>query len=196
MEQPLRTCRSCGVEAHSDEDLDLFIKSKDQPHGRDKLCKKCYNKYQIRSRDDDRRYLKHKYNDLISRCYNSNYAHYPYYGNRGITVCLEWRESPDTFIDWALNGNWSRGLEIDRVDNDGPYSPDNCRWVNHQKQNLNRRNRVTFVEKGTRICQICKIEKPLTEFYKNKNNLLGLMYSCKQCHKNRMRRNKPGDKDE
>ncbi len=186
----LRICRICGLEANTEDDLALFDKRKDCKYGRRPLCKKCHNKRVVKKRKhNDRIYLKHKYNDLISRCYNPNYAHYPYYGARGITVCEEWRDNYALFIDWALDSGWCRNLEIDRIDNDGPYSPDNCRWVTHKKQNLNRRNRVTFQEKGTRICQICKTEKPLTEFYKDKNKLLGLMYRCKPCHRNRIKQN-------
>lgn len=59
------------------------------------------------------------------------------YGGRGIAVCDEWQDY-ETFRAWADANGWQQKLEIDRIDNDGPYSPGNCRIVTHQENCQNR----------------------------------------------------------
>jgi len=190
--ESLRTCRSCGLEAHSKEDLELFVSHKQRPQGRANLCKNCWNKWQNQKKEkDDQFYLKHKYNDMVGRCYNSKHMRYPYYGNRGIAVCSEWLNNPDAFVDWALSSGWKRELEIDRIDSDGPYSPDNCRWATKLVQQRNRRNTVTFPEKGTRICCRCKVEKPLTDFPRDRTASQGRRYDCNECRRDRAKEDTP-----
>jgi hypothetical protein len=67
---------------------------------------------------------------------------YRYYGERGITVCEEWLASADAYIDWAITNGFkkSSGLQVDRTDNDGPYSPDNCRVVTRATNANNKSN--------------------------------------------------------
>lgn len=85
--------------------------------------------------------LAHK--NMLNRCNNQNCASYPNYGGRGITVCKEWAESREAFINWSLASGHALGLSLDRIDNDKGYSPENCRWVGIREQLLNqRRNRV------------------------------------------------------
>jgi len=64
---------------------------------------------------------------IKSRCSNPNTARYPHYGGRGITLCDEWQHSYESFAAWAKDNGWRRGLQIDRVNNDAGYSPENCR---------------------------------------------------------------------
>ena len=68
--EPLRICRKCGLEAHTEVELELFKKHKDRPHNRDNLCKSCFNKYRINRRaTNDRVYLRTKYTSMRQRCY-------------------------------------------------------------------------------------------------------------------------------
>ena len=77
-------------------------------------------------------------NNIIARCTNPNCKAYKHYGARGIKVCSEWMNDKRTFIDWALANGWKKGLQIDRKNNDGDYTPDNCHFV-EARTNLNNR---------------------------------------------------------
>lgn len=126
-------------------------------------------------------YLLRKFSHIKERCLNPNHHDYPYYGGRGINIDEEWLSSPISFIKWALAHGWKKGLTIDRIDNNGDYSPENCRWTTRQEQNQNKRNKVTDLIKGTRICTICGIKKPLEKFYPNPSQSAGRGYVCKAC---------------
>ena len=73
------------------------------------------------------------------RCNNPTRPEYPNYGGRGIRVCDEW-EDYVVFRDWAMAHGWSKGLHVDRIDNDGDYSPTNCRIVTPAQNARNKRS--------------------------------------------------------
>ena len=78
------------------------------------------------------------WDSVKQRCHNENTLYYENYGGRGISICGEWDKSFSSFYDWAKN-EWEPGLCIDRIDNDGNYEPENCRFITRAESNRNQR---------------------------------------------------------
>lgn len=85
---------------------------------------------------------------IIRRCYVKEDPAYPSYGGRGIKMCDEWRNSVESFFDWAISNGYSDELSIDRINNDGDYTPNNCRWANSKEQSNNRRSNINITING------------------------------------------------
>ena len=92
---------------------------------------------------------------MRQRCQNKNCEDYPDYGGRGISVCEEWSDYT-AFRNWAQTNGYDDDLSIDRIDVNGPYSPDNCRWVASSEQARNKRDTIWLTIDG--------ITRPLVEW--------------------------------
>jgi len=82
--------------------------------------------------------LYHIYFGILNRCFNENDVNYNHYGGRGIAICDEWKNSIVNFYDWSTTNGYKDGLSIDRINNDGNYEPNNCRWTTQLEQIMNR----------------------------------------------------------
>lgn len=85
---------------------------------------------------------------MKNRCYNPDDKRYGDWGGRGIQICNEWLNDPELFVRWSIENGYQEGLTIDRIDNDGNYCPENCRWVTVQENNQNRRSNRNFTYNG------------------------------------------------
>lgn len=93
---------------------------------------------------------------MRNRCYDKNRPEYPNYGGRGIRVCDEWLHDYSAFRDWAYANGYDPSLSgkecsIDRIDVDGDYCPENCRWVSMKVQTFNKRNTHRIEYRGKMI---------------------------------------------
>ena len=128
---------SCGTERWAPNQL--------FPRSQSCGCKQRERARQGRSHGQSKTRLYRVWIGMKSRCQNPQRQEYSNYGGRGITVCSEWAEDFPRFRDWALDAGYAPGLDLDRVDNDGPYSPENCRWVTRSANLRNtRHNRVVL----------------------------------------------------
>lgn len=85
---------------------------------------------------------------MKNRCYNQNAPKYKMYGERGISVCTEWKDDFTKFRDWSFKNGYAENLTIDRIDNNKGYSPENCRWVSAKVQANNTRRNHCITYKG------------------------------------------------
>jgi hypothetical protein len=101
------------------------------------------------------------YTSMHTRCENSKHIKYKDYGGRGITVCDEWsgKQGFFNFKKWAMENGWQKGLTIDRIDNNGNYTPINCRWATQKEQIMNRRcsKAVEYNGKKMSLTDIAKL---------------------------------------
>lgn len=142
---------------------------------------------------NDRQRIYNIYAGIKHRCFNKKSYAYHRYGGRGIKICEEWLNDFTSFYNWALENGYASNLTIDRINNDGNYEPNNCRWVTNQEQRYNtcRSRFITINGKTLTIAQWAKesgldrkvIERRLQKgitgvklleetFHRNKNKII------------------------
>lgn len=87
------------------------------------------------------------YKSMMERCYHPKCRKYEQYGGRGIKICEEWHNI-NAFAEWVKTSGYEKGLSIDRINVNGDYCPENCRWATSKEQANNRRNNVFYEYKG------------------------------------------------
>jgi hypothetical protein len=87
-----------------------------------------------------------------ARCYGRSNSGFANYGGRGITMCDRWRDDFAMFL--ADMGQCPPDHSLDRIDCDGPYAPENCRWATRAQQNRNKRNNIRLTLNGRTMCLI------------------------------------------
>lgn len=96
--------------------------------------------------------LYHIWKNMVERCEKPYHSQYANYGERGISVAKEWRNSPKAFCEWAIANGYEDNLTIDRIDPNGNYEPNNCRWITMGEQQTNKRNNVNITYNGKTQC--------------------------------------------
>lgn len=94
--------------------------------------------------------IKNLYRNMVKRCTDPDDKRWSDYGGRGITVCKLWLNNRYKFYEWCLENGISQDLQLDRKENDGPYSPDNCKFSTRIEQANNSRKNVLLTWNGTK----------------------------------------------
>lgn len=141
------------------------------------------------------------------RCYNKDIPKYKSYGERGITMCDEWKNDFKEFEKWAIKHGYIKGLSLERIDVNGNYEPSNCKWITNEEQVYNKQNtrKITFktntypvctwekiLKLGKNTCDVryklgWNVEKLLTKrgdnkyLYPHQVDILGRLYPYNKC---------------
>lgn len=114
--------------------------------GRAKSCG-CYKIELNITHNETKTRLYHIWHTMKQRCHYKKHINFSDYGGRGISVCKDW-QCFEPFRYWALSNGYTDSLTIDRINVDGNYEPENCRWISMKEQQNNRRSNRLVTYKG------------------------------------------------
>ena len=101
------------------------------------------------------------YRSMLQRCYDKGFINYKYYGGKGITVCDNWKNDYNLFLNWAKSNGWAEGMQLDKdIKGNGMiYSPETCCFINRKENNDNKSNTIKYNYNGEMLTipQISKI---------------------------------------
>ncbi len=120
-------------------DCGKHIRIQTQDGKKQERCRSCHAKIANLKHGDNKTRLYRIWSAMKTRATNKNTKTAYRYVLRGITICDEWKNSYEIFKQWAVENGYEDTLTIDRIDNDGNYEPNNCRWVTQQVQMSNTR---------------------------------------------------------
>lgn len=115
--------------------------------------------------------------EMRVRCRNKKYERY---AGRGISVCEEWDKDFMNFYNWAMANGYKKGLSIDRIDNDGNYCPENCRWVTNKVQQNNKSNNHLLSFNGETLTMSQWADKTGISWQKIKDRITKLNWSVEK----------------
>lgn len=121
----------------------VSVRSNNLASGHTKSCG-CYKLMRTTKHGQSKSRLYNIFNKMVSRCYDEKFKQYNDYGGRGIRVCDEWLYSFQSFYEWAIANGYSDELTIDRINVNGDYAPNNCRWSTRKVQSNNTRRNVYY----------------------------------------------------
>lgn len=129
----------------------------------------CFRESMLLEHTEELDRLRRIYSGMIQRCYNPKSTSYMNYGGRGISICEEWMNDREDFIEWALSHGYANDLSIDRINVNGNYEPSNCRWATDEVQLENRRPRNQWRKPKKRKLKTVTIDgetKSLSDWYR------------------------------
>lgn len=152
-------------------------------------CNKCsWKERGLKSRKwktKEDRALKQTWRNMIDRCYLETDKRYRLYGAKGVTVCKEWKEDIYSFISWAKDNGYEKGLHLDKdILSDGLkiYSPETCKWVTH-KENTNCTSRSKYITHNGKTQTLADWARELKFNYSRVNTRLHLGWSFEKATK-------------
>lgn len=125
----------------------VTVLGKDLRRGHTSSCG-CYKSIVPKMRrimtQEDRNGAYASWKNIRQRCYNPRNPEYKWYGGRGIKMCEEWNDSRE-FLKWCKANGWKKGLDVDRIDNNGDYEPSNCQFLT-RSANVKKQGKKVMVD--------------------------------------------------
>lgn len=121
--------------------------------GNNTVCRELNRYGLVKQKRETKRKIKNKrlyriWQGMKTRCYNENDSSYKWYGEQGVKICKEWLDDFENFYKWSITNGYNDKLTIDRINFNGNYEPNNCRWVDYNIQNNNKSNNILLQYKN------------------------------------------------